>query len=187
MKNIKGYIQMLNEQEGQDELNKELLDAVKKESQKMVKGLLDRGARVDAVDGSGRTPLHRAALWNRTGLARLLMTRGAEVDAVDLHGYTPLLLAAYWSKIDMVRLLLDLGAAVDAVNVDGQTPLTQAAISGKTDVARLLILRGADPFKAFDDPQKTLTLLFNGDIDWMPVDLKRRLQLIQRSKKMFGM
>ena len=53
-------------------------------------------------------------------------------------------------------------------------------------VAKLLIQRGADPFKAFKDPQKIIEF-FKGDIDWMEEPLKTKLKRMQRGKSAFGM
>ena len=49
-----------------------------------------------------------------------------------------------------------------------------------------LILMGTNPLYGFESPQEVFDF-FKGDIDWMPEDVRRRLQLMQRSKKMLGM
>ena len=96
--------------------------------------------------------------------------------------------------------LLDNGAAIDQEDFFGNTPLYQAAHWDRTGdyldmewkaweqgmVAKLLIQRGADPFKAFKDPQKIIEF-FKGDIDWMEEPLKTKLKRMQRGKSAFGM
>lgn len=52
----------------------------------IVRMLLARGARVDAVDDTGRTALHHAAAAGRLDVARLLLDRGADVDARTARG-----------------------------------------------------------------------------------------------------
>lgn len=53
------------------------------------------------------------------------------------------------------------------------------------ELVKTVILNGADPFAGFSGAEEIIEF-FNGDIDWMPADLKRQLQLAKRSKKMFG-
>lgn len=48
----------------------------------------DKGAKLNAVDQQGRTPLHRSA-WPGYGAAmKLLVDRGAVIDAVDNNWHT---------------------------------------------------------------------------------------------------
>jgi hypothetical protein len=51
--------------------------------------------------------------------------------------------------------------------------------------ARLLILNGADALKAFDDVNAMIEF-FNGDISWMPEELKSKLKRRMRSRGAFG-
>ena len=55
--------------------------------------VLDHGARVDAADDSGSTPLVWAAHNNQRGMVRLLLDRGADVNAADSMGRTALIWA----------------------------------------------------------------------------------------------
>ncbi len=52
--------------------------------------LLGAGARVNEVDGQGRTALHGAALGGRNEIVKLLAARGADLQARDARGLTPL-------------------------------------------------------------------------------------------------
>lgn len=60
---------------------------------KMAQILLDNGAKMEARDKGGMTPLHRAAYTANTGLAAFLLEQGADIDARDNNGNTPLDLA----------------------------------------------------------------------------------------------
>ena len=187
MKNIKSYTQTLNEAEGQNALNKKLMDAAEKGNTNIVADLLDMGAQVDARNPFGWTVLHWAATNGHTDTAMLLLDRGAQVDARNPFGWTVLHWAARNGKTDVSRLLLDRGAQVDARDEEGWAPLHYAALNGHTDIVRLLILRGADPLNAFDSPEEIIKF-FNGDIDWMPEGpTKTKLKRMQRGKSAFGM
>ena len=84
--------------------------------------LLDRGAKVDARDGDGATPLHNAAIGGHAEVAALLLDRGADKEARDGESEaTPLYHAAAWGRNAVVELLLKRGANVNARSKAGVT------------------------------------------------------------------
>src|SRR6266702_2458129 len=91
--------------------------------------LLDHGAKVDAVDDEGNTPLHDVLQsWHHSedacvSIARLLLERGGDVNAPNKQQRTPLHVVSFDVKFEIPRLLLDHGAKVDAVDNQGNTPL----------------------------------------------------------------
>jgi ankyrin repeat protein len=101
---------------------------------------------VNATDGDGSTPLHRAALENDIEIARQLIKSGAQVDAATrIGGLTPLYLAAGAGNAAMIAELLNAGANARATNsVNGTTALMKAAGSGSADAVKLLLDHGAD-------------------------------------------
>jgi ankyrin repeat protein len=128
--------------------------------------LLDAGARANAEDRSGTTPLELAV--GRDGdaaVVTLLIAHGADarpagarIGASDpataklllAHGADPraegaLQLAAARGNTETLQLLLDHGAPIDAPATLGMTPLMWAAQMGHADAVVLLLLRGADP------------------------------------------
>jgi ankyrin repeat protein len=144
MKNIKTYTDALNESKKQVDLAYQLLNAAQNGSTDAVKDLLDRGAKVDCLDGFGRTPLHLAAHQGHTDTAELLLDRGADPNLVSGNGYTPLQSIAKRGSTDMATLLLDRGADVNASTRTDVAPLQIAASAGNADMVRLLLDRGAE-------------------------------------------
>ena len=133
---------------------------------KLIKSLLDQGARLDgtlnvaakyhskadtveyllglgARDPHGQA-LSSAARQNRLEVAQTLLAHHVNSEATTksdtLHN------AAFAGHTDMVRLLLDNGFAVDKPNAEGVTSLILACSAGQPypKVLQLLLERGAD-------------------------------------------
>lgn len=106
---------------------------------------LARGAKLDAGDVDGVTPLHIAAERGHDTVVRRLLTAGADPAARTATGATALHLAAREQERRVVRLLLDYGAPVDARDSFGYSPLHDAATRGSGMVAAMLVEAGANP------------------------------------------
>ena len=53
--------------------------------------MIDSGAKVDAkMDGSGKTPLYKAAIRNNLKMAQLLIDNGADKNVKDNDGEKPI-------------------------------------------------------------------------------------------------
>lgn len=88
--------------------------------------LLKKGAPVNAVDKSGRTPLYIVAQYGNEHLAGLLLAKGANVNATSANGRTPIFGAAAFNNKTMAVWLLSKGARLDVKDVDANTPLHAA-------------------------------------------------------------
>jgi hypothetical protein len=112
----------------------------------VAKLLLDRGAKVDALDQSGDTPLTKAVEYGRLKLVRLFLDRGADLNAARAHKSLDdlLRLAVGESTPEVAELLLDRGANVNSMDENGKTPLYWTAISDHPEATvKLLLDRGA--------------------------------------------
>mmetsp|Transcript_21957 Transcript_21957/g.39144 ORF Transcript_21957/g.39144 Transcript_21957/m.39144 type:complete len:231 (-) Transcript_21957:251-943(-) len=86
--------------------------------------LLAAGAKVDAVDGTGATALHRAAAVGMLGAVRILVEEArAALDPRDKNGETPLMLSVSGDQAKVAFYLSSKGADLEAENNEGQTPL----------------------------------------------------------------
>ena len=103
--------------------------------------LLDYGADPNAVNSSGKTPLHKLHNpdYEELGLkvCEILLKHGAKVDAVDGGGNQPLHFGAKGLS-ETVALMISYGADTNAENNCGQTPLHIAA-KGPSKVCEILL------------------------------------------------
>ena len=111
-----------------------------------VKGALESGADVNAVDRSGGTALHQAAVNRHVPIVKVLLAAGADAKIADSAGRTALHLAARYLQPEIAKLLLDAGADVDALDTEGNTPLLDAIFAAREDstIVRVLLAAGAD-------------------------------------------
>jgi ankyrin repeat protein len=109
------------------------------------KMLLEKGAKVNAKDWLGWTPLMYAAYNGRTDLAKLLLKKGAEVNAVSHTGWTPLMYAAYKGHVEIVKLLIENGADVNTKTRAGETALSIAESRDESDFAELFRQKNRKP------------------------------------------
>jgi len=116
------------------------------DEQAILRLLTSNPTLLNAKDNSdcGRTALHKAAIYNREAVARVLLEHGADVNAQDKYKRTPLHWAAYHNREAVARVLLEQGADVNARNEDKYTPLHWAARTNSEAVARVLLEQGAD-------------------------------------------
>ncbi|MBP7526703.1 MAG: ankyrin repeat domain-containing protein [Syntrophorhabdaceae bacterium] len=89
--------------------------------------LLDRGAEINARDGSDASPLRVACEYGHTELVEALLERGTDVNTRDnFHGQTPLHWACICAWPETARFLLSHGADPSVPDHGGWTPLRHA-------------------------------------------------------------
>lgn len=118
--------------------------AVRNANREMVQLLLLAGAKADAANESGETPLMMLDADATSDLVWDLIYAGAKVNGNDKGGNTPLMAIADSSNIEALKVLLEAGAKVNAKNEGGQTALMMAASEGMVNSVRLLIVSGAE-------------------------------------------
>src|SRR3954467_10378955 len=108
--------------------------------------LLDRGAKVDATDGEGVTPLVLASYRGQTGVVELLLERGAAVNVREKrNGLSSLSHAVGRGDKELVKVLLAHGADPLLKSADGRTALERAEANGAAEIVALL--KKANPAK----------------------------------------
>lgn len=107
--------------------------------------LLARGAKVDAQEKTGLTPLMNSAEQGHVVPSILLLDKGADPNIQDYAGNSPLLLAVANNHQDVARILIEKGSDVNLADGEFTTPLMLAAQFGYTDMVALLLEGGANP------------------------------------------
>jgi hypothetical protein len=110
----------------------------------IVRTLIQRGAKIDALNPHGLTPLIWAAEKGHVSVAQLLIDNGADVNHATQTGFTPLMAAGVGRELAIAEALLDAGARVNDVTHHGFTPLMLAAAGGNPEIVRLLVSKGAN-------------------------------------------
>ncbi len=109
----------------------------------VVELLLNRGASIEAPDGSGMTPLMTATLFEQSAVAQLLLDRGADANAsLPANSMTALMFA---HTPAMARILLLAGADARVRTQEGRTAADHAENMGQSDLAELLRLAERQP------------------------------------------
>jgi ankyrin repeat protein len=114
-----------------------------------VKGFLDQGTDVNAINQDGYTALFTAVFWGQRAVVEMLLDRGARIDikGPSPPGWTPLMCAISLRRLNDTGLaeeLLRRGADVNARGDDGEAVLTLATKKGQGRIVEKLLRGGAD-------------------------------------------
>lgn len=112
---------------------------------KVTTALLERGANIEAVTSSGRTPLMQAAESNTAEVVELLLVWGADPNVqLDSSGaLTALHLASFSDQAESVAVLLRYGADPEIEGDNGLTALMYAMYWDDIDTITALLDGGA--------------------------------------------
>jgi len=124
------------------DVDQALFAAVRQGDVALVKKSIDQGARINALDPHGSSPLLLAIAADDLEICQILLRAHARVHGGDTPR-SPLTLAAGRGVVPIVQLLLGAGAQVDQADGSGLTPLWYAMQSKRLAAARLLLANGA--------------------------------------------
>ena len=113
----------------------------------VVRVLLEGGAKLEALDRNGRSPLMAAVQTRRssTDVVNALIAKGADVNTRGTMGATPLSWAAGpFRNPEIVAALVAANADVNQTNNSGMTPLMWAAQYGGPATVKVLLDAGAN-------------------------------------------
>jgi quinoprotein dehydrogenase-associated probable ABC transporter substrate-binding protein len=125
--------------------NAELAQAVVASDPARIKFLAAHGAKLNARDSMGATPLTSAANARDSATVELLLQLGADANERNGDELTPLMQAAYRDHVPSVEALLQHGASLTETNPRGLTPLCIALDNRSFLAAMALLKAGASP------------------------------------------
>jgi len=110
---------------------------------------LKSGANPNAVDDTGFTMLHSAAVRDDTDVISALLAGGAELGATTPQGMSAIHLAARSNRPQVLEVLAAQGLNVNARDDNDDTPMRLAVFYGNCDAAVTLLRLGAKPDMAY--------------------------------------
>ncbi|HKT85418.1 MAG TPA: ankyrin repeat domain-containing protein [Novosphingobium sp.] len=106
--------------------------------------LVARGAKVNAADDHGRTPLELAVNLGWREGTRFLLEQKASPDVSNDAGETPLIFAVHRKDVELAKALLQAGANPDRADNSGRSARDYAALEGKNSAIATVL----DEYKA---------------------------------------
>ena len=144
----------------EEEVTDEMLE--KRDFNKLLKFLIDRGAKIDTIDESadsnGWTLLHHSAVLENKRRLTWCEEQGMPVDGIDPKGMTALMYCAGRGQVKMVLQLITMGASVDQQDESGWCALHHASLSGGSKLCKLLLVAGSDKLAVTKDGEMALDL-----------------------------
>lgn len=126
-------------------LDKELHNATIARDATRVEYLLKRGAKVNARDDEGKTPLIVAVASGDISLISGLLAYGADPNAQDHDGWTAAMHGVRSNEPKIFRLMGQYKANYNLVNSDDMTALAMAVMNNKANAAVAMLDNGAKP------------------------------------------
>ncbi len=109
----------------------------------IIRLLISNGARVDATNNNGNTPLVLAISTNFREAVFMLVDEGADVNSRNNKGMTSLMYAVDGGFEGLVRFLVERGADLNLQDWRGRTPLMYAAKNGYRYMSAYMVNKGA--------------------------------------------
>lgn len=135
--------------------------------------LLDKGAKLEAIDKEGRTPFLMACCLSPMAVP-LLLSKGANICAKTIRNHSALALAAKYGHVEVIRLLIEHGLDIESKGDDGYTPLASALRHGHEQVALELLALGASVDWKTENQETALHLAASSRIPGVVAELLRR-------------
>ncbi|MDF1880542.1 ankyrin repeat domain-containing protein [Sulfurimonas sp. MAG313] len=118
--------------------------AARKGDIKIVRYLVEHGAKLDVKSVWKNTPLIDSITHENQEVSLYLIEAGADIKIKNKWSVSPFLSAASFGNIEVIKSLHSKGADIETVNTSSDTPLMLAAKGGHVEVLAYLLKHGAD-------------------------------------------
>lgn len=122
----------------------EIVQAAQRNDLALVKELIAKGAKVNALANDQTVALTWAVAQHNEDMAEALLKAGADPNILNDYGVGALDLAASTNDVAMIKLLLAAGADPNTKRWSGETPLMLSARAGGAEAIDLLIAAKAN-------------------------------------------
>jgi hypothetical protein len=123
----------------EDDQQRFLADAAKKDDVDAARSMWRNGARLDWRDAKGTSLLAIAVQHHSVNVARWLLMKGVNPNNSDDAGLSPLHYAAYAGNHETVDLLLSFGADDQVTDMHGKTPLMYAKLHPTSNIVQRML------------------------------------------------
>ena len=120
-----------------------LMISIRNGHDRIVKLLLDNGAKINMQDRDGRCALMTASQAGKSEMVKILLEYKADVDMQDDNGWSALMMASQNGHSEIVKILLKNNAQVNMQEKDGRCALMIASRNGHDEIVRILLDYGA--------------------------------------------
>lgn len=170
----------------QDELDKELVNAVYEDDISYAIDLIKKGADVNTRTDEYGVGLTILMICNFE-LFKLLIENGADVNEKDYHGRTALNQAVKIGDAERASVLIASEADVNIADWSGITPLMTASRNGDEAICRMLLDAGADVDSTSDYGEDAMALAENKKIERLLAQYSRKQQrLVELMEELRG-
>jgi len=119
-----------------------LWQAAKENDLKQITALVVQGAKINAKDHRGYSPLMLAVYSGQMEATRLLLSMGADPNSFDCGGNSVLMGASFKGQIEIVEILVESGADPQMTNASGMRAIDFAVTFGRREVEKFLEQKG---------------------------------------------
>ena len=123
---------------GQSQIDGVLRQAASEGNEIAFERAIRKGAKINASDPDGFSPLHEASLKGHKHIVLKLIALEAQINLQDNDGWSPLHHTAAAGHLEVVKALIENGADLTAISKSGRTPAQWAIIEKQHAIAGLI-------------------------------------------------
>ena len=104
----------------------DIFDAVRQDSETLIKSALESGVDINSIGPGGQTPLMHAVLSGKVSSVKTLLKLGADTTIGEKDGYIPIHGAGFQGRAEIAQILIDHGVDPSDKHTDGYMPIHRA-------------------------------------------------------------